>query len=389
MIENEVRMHERRSREGQNSRRTGRVAQWRTGAYLRASLVLTAVNQPMDSTSNHADTTTILVTFFLNSFSSPSDAVFDWFFQWFNFDASFCCIPSFGAGRSALHEEYCEKEKGAYIEPQREEIKVSCGVPWCICYIFQYRAHIIPVVYSNYPSFHIKMILSFHIVLIFLIFNSASAADLSFFTDEDDDVPLFLDPSSVDEDIFSDAADTNIFTVNLNFPDQDLLLSSDFLLSSCLLDETFQPALQARGGGADCKTTPSSPLTIPSLPTLNDIENTLEPNPNQPGGPEKNRPTGPYLVIQVPHQGELGANEPEYYCNLYVTPYYPPAPFTIPVCGVGDASDRFGSRGFLYSVVDRARIRQSFRFKWPLCYLFLLFFPRKMRKEKERFMISS
>lgn len=183
------------------------------------------------------------------------------------------------------------------------------------------------------------MTFSFYLALILPIFNSG-LADLNFF--DGDDAPLFQD--SPGEDLFS--ADANMFA---SLPEGNLLNAD---ISSCPNDDNEQAILQSRG--VVCPTNPQTPFTNPTLPDLNDIQNMLEGKPNEPGRPEKNRPTGPYQLIQVPDQRELYANEPEYYCHLFVTPYDPPRPFTIPVCGSGRW---FGVRGYWYSQVYQSRIR--------------------------------
>lgn len=196
------------------------------------------------------------------------------------------------------------------------------------------------------------MTVDFYLVLIFLISNSA-LADLNLFS-ANDDASLFQDSPS--EDLFS-GADANLFA---SLPDDDL--SNGDIITSCPADENEQALVRARGV-VECPTqSHPTPFKTPTLPDFNDIYNILNPKSSeqgQPSGPEKNRPTGPYLFIEVPDQGELVASEPEYYCQLFVTEFMPPTPFTIPVCGSGDSTTRSSRRGYSYSWVDRCRIRQS------------------------------
>lgn len=186
------------------------------------------------------------------------------------------------------------------------------------------------------------------ILIIFLISNSASA-DQNLFN-ANDDAPLFL-LDSLREDLFT-AADANLFA---SLPADDS--SNGDILSSCPPDENEQAFVRARDAVECPSGSPPIPFTTPTLPDFNGIYNILNPKSSEqsePSGPEKNRPTGPYLFIQVPDQGELVASEPEYYCQLLVTESRLPEPFTIPVCG---SKTQSSSRGYLYSWVDRSRIR--------------------------------
>ena len=199
------------------------------------------------------------------------------------------------------------------------------------------------------------MTVYFHLILIFLISNSA-LADLNLFS-ANDDASLFSDSPS--EDLFS-AADANLFA---SLPEDDS--SNGDIITSCPADKNEQAFVQARGVVECPSESLPTPFKTPTLPDFNGIYDILNPKSSEqgePSGPEKNRPTGPYLLIEVPDQGELVASEPEYYCQLFVTEFMPPAPFTIPVCGSGDRTRRSPPRGFIYSWVDRCRIRQSIPF---------------------------
>ena len=141
------------------------------------------------------------------------------------------------------------------------------------------------------------MTLFFHLVLIFLISFNSSLADWNFFSE--DDAPFFQD--FPDEDIFN--ADANFFA---SLPEEN---RQNFDSSSCPIDENESVFLNARGLSCPNSISPPTPFTIPTLPGFTDIENAIEQKPDAPNEPEKNRPTGPYLVIQVPYQEDLAANE--------------------------------------------------------------------------------
>lgn len=200
----------------------------------------------------------------------------------------------------------------------------------------------------------------FYLALIFLMFETAFA-----------DSNLFLDDGGITADngdinnglIYTDSQESgpgeNLFDANANIfaslPDEKLLDTD--ALASCLFDPNGQPMLRARGDA--CLPASQTTITNPKLPGLTDIENALENKPGGSSGPEKNRPTGPYLLIVVDDK-ELGANEPEYYCQLSVTPYSLPPPFAIPICGSGEASDRSSKRGdYTYMTLYNGRLRKS------------------------------
>ena len=196
----------------------------------------------------------------------------------------------------------------------------------------------------------------FHLALIFLIFNSV-LADSDLFSNEGDfTASLFTD--------YQEAVPGDDSLLNTN-PDIFASLPGEEdwntdLLSSCATDENGQLILRGRAEADVCKPgmPGSSTFKNPTLPTYLDIENAVQGKPN---GPEKKRPTGPFVIMDVEGNKELGANEPEYYCNLDITPLFPPVPFSIPLCCATGPGDRQGQRGYNYQRVYGCRVRKFVR----------------------------
>lgn len=208
-----------------------------------------------------------------------------------------------------------------------------------------HRTHVIAL--SRCLSFFFEVMTSFYLAFMFFMFESA-LADSNIFLDDGDIIASLVtdyEKPVLGEELFS-SADESAFT---SLPDE--LLWDAELLSSCYLDGNGQLTLRARN--AVCPSVSPTPFIIPTLPSLIDIENTLE---GKPSAPEKTRPTSPFLVLETQN---LGANEPEYYCNLYVTPYYPPTPFNIPICGSEDLSHGDGKRDYRYRNLYYGRLRKS------------------------------
>ena len=218
------------------------------------------------------------------------------------------------------------------------------------------------------------MLSPFHTALIYLVLGNVFAGSNFFFGDDDIINDPFLDANyqdfSLDETPSFDDSQANMFAT---LPDEDLLWDdNNNSLSSCVINENAQTMLQARDKSiCPQQNTPPTTFTTPSLPDFTDIENALEKKParsssSSSGGPEKNRPTGPYLPLVLTHSDHrvLYGNEPEYYCNLYVmslrrpTPYVLPVPPTIPVCGSGRASDRYGKFSLGYRGLYNGRLRK-------------------------------
>lgn len=187
---------------------------------------------------------------------------------------------------------------------------------------------------------------SVYLTFTFFIFASA-LADSNIFLDNGEIIASLVTdhrkPVLGEELLFS--ADENPFTN----PADEILWDTE-IVSSCYPDGNGQLILRARD--ALCPSVSPTPFANPTLPSLIDIENALE---GKPSGPEKTRPTGPYLILETQN---LGANEPEYYCNLFITPYFPPAPFNIPICGAGDLSTRDGKRDYRYKNVYYGKLRK-------------------------------
>lgn len=196
-------------------------------------------------------------------------------------------------------------------------------------------------------------LLLFHFLLSF----RRIGADSNLFTDNGD-VSSFLLPNDQETLAGNDLVPGTGYDLLANY-DLDPGSNSD-LFSSCSSDTGMQSILRARDGKTVCPPDSSTPLVIPTFPTLDQIENAVQgPSNPPPNRPEKKRPHGPYLYLPKDDQGqELHGDQPEYYCNLYVTSYTPPVPHQIPVCGTVDPSERSSRGGFEYYAVHHAQLRQ-------------------------------
>lgn len=125
--------------------------------------------------------------------------------------------------------------------------------------------------------------------------------------------------------------------------------NNDEISSSCIDTSITQPnKLQAREN--KCPISPSTPLTIPVIPDLDDLENILL--------TERVRSAPPYIVTVSVGGRSITAEEPEFYCN-YEGHVLNLEDFKIPVCGPNQGPKPYRSPPTLYQFLEPSKLRKS------------------------------
>jgi hypothetical protein len=158
----------------------------------------------------------------------------------------------------------------------------------------------------------------------------------------------------------SGLSDDDLFVVEDGFTDLDLPDDSVWnndMVSSCSDDNNWELS-KIRARQASCPAIPSTAPVIPEMPGWSDIEKAISVPDMEilTTAGEPIRPDKPYLVIGVGEHGvSVAADEPEYYCHVYVSRF---RPFLIPVCSDMTHPEPL----IIYNEIHPATLRRFFLF---------------------------